>query len=80
MRRRQNVAAATQSYRVVQLNFTPEIEAFYRLFDRSLSIISNASLKQHIHSVPKIWTTFLPAKIVHISEKYHILEGHITKI
>ena len=34
--------------RVVELNFTPEIEVFYMLFDRSLSIFSMTSLKQHI--------------------------------
>ena len=33
-------------YRMVQLNFTPEIEVFYRLFERSLSILSITSLKQ----------------------------------
>ena len=33
-------------YRVVQLNFTPEV--FYMLFDRSLSIFSMASLKHHM--------------------------------
>ena len=33
---------------VVQLNFTPEIEVFYILFDRSLSISSMTSLKQHM--------------------------------
>ena len=32
-------------YRVVQLNLTPEIEV---LFDRSLSIFSMASIKQHM--------------------------------
>ena len=31
-------------YRVVQLNLTPEIEVFYVLFDRSLSIFSMISL------------------------------------
>ena len=35
-------------YRVVQLNFTPEIEVFYVLFDGSLSILSIPSLKQHV--------------------------------
>ena len=34
-------------YRVVQLNFTPEIEVFYMLFERSLSIFNMTSLKQH---------------------------------
>ena len=34
-------------YRVVQLNFTPETEVPYMLFDRSLSIFSMTSLKQH---------------------------------
>ena len=32
----------------VQLNFTPEMEVFYMLFERCLSIFSMASLKQHI--------------------------------
>ena len=32
---------------VVQLNFTPEIEIFYMLFERYISIFSMASLKQH---------------------------------
>ena len=35
-------------YRVVQLNFTPEIEVFYMMFERPLSIFSMTSLKQHI--------------------------------
>ena len=39
-----------QDYRVVQLNFTPVIEAFYMLFQRSLSIFSMTSLKQHIQA------------------------------
>ena len=33
---------------MVQLNFIPEIEVFYVLFDRSLSIFSMTSLKQHM--------------------------------
>ena len=37
-------------YRVVQLNFTPEIEVFYVLFDRSLSIFSMTSLKQSMEN------------------------------
>ena len=36
------------SYKVVQLNLTPEIEVFYMLFDRSLSIFSITSLKHHM--------------------------------
>ena len=28
-----------EAYRVVQLNFTPEIEVFYMLFDRSLLLL-----------------------------------------
>ena len=35
-------------YRLVQLNSTPEIEIFHMLFDRSLSIFSMKSLKQHM--------------------------------
>ena len=35
-------------YRVVQLNFSPEIEVFYMLFERSLSLFSMTPLKQHI--------------------------------
>ena len=35
-------------YRVVQLNFTPEIEVFYMLFEICLSIFSMNSLKEHI--------------------------------
>ena len=35
-------------YKVVQLNFTPEIEVFYMLFERDLSIFSMTSLEQHI--------------------------------
>ena len=34
-------------YRVVQLNFTPEIKVFDIQFDRSHSIFSMTSLKQH---------------------------------
>ena len=33
---------------MVQLNFTPEFEVFYMLFDRYLSIFSLTSLKQHM--------------------------------
>ena len=33
---------------MVQLNFTPEIEIFYLLFDVSLSIFSKTSLKHHM--------------------------------
>ena len=36
------------NYRVVQLNFTPEIKAFYMRFERFLSIFSVTSLKPHI--------------------------------
>ena len=35
-------------YRVVQLALTPEIEVFYVLFDRSLSIFSTTSLKHRM--------------------------------
>ena len=35
-------------YRVVQLIFTPEIEVFYMLFDRSLSIPNMTSFRQCI--------------------------------
>ena len=38
----------SRNYRVVQLDFTPEIEVFYILFARSLSIFSGTSLKRHI--------------------------------
>ena len=38
-------------YRVVQLNFTPEIEVFYMMFETSLSIFSMTSLKQHTEYV-----------------------------
>ena len=36
------------SYKVVQLNLTPEIEVFYMLFDRSHSISYIIFLKQHM--------------------------------
>ena len=36
------------TYKVVQLNLTPEIEVFDMLFDRSLSIFSMTFLKQHM--------------------------------
>ena len=35
-------------YKVVPLNFTPEIEVFYMLFEISLSIFSMPSLKHHL--------------------------------
>ena len=35
-------------YRVVQLNFAPEIEVFYVLFEKSLYIFSVTSIKHHI--------------------------------
>ena len=38
-----------RKYRVVQLNFTPEIEVFYLLFEISLPIFSMKSLKQHMY-------------------------------
>ena len=44
-------------YRVVQLNFTPEIELFYMLFQRSLSIFSMTYLKQHIQCSCSGWPT-----------------------
>ena len=34
-------------FRVVQLNFTPEVEVSYMMFERSLSNFSMTSLKQH---------------------------------
>ena len=42
------------TYRVVQLNFTPEIEIFYTLFEIhvSLSIFVMTSLKQHRRMLP----------------------------
>ena len=42
------VEGETVSYRVVQLDLTTDIEVFYMLFDRSLSIFSTTSLQQHI--------------------------------
>ena len=36
-----------RGYRVVQVNFTPESEVFYMLFERYFSIVSVTSLKQH---------------------------------
>ena len=39
-------------YRVVRLDVTPEIEICYMLFDRSLSIFSRTSLKQHMLQFP----------------------------
>ena len=49
-------------YRVVQLNFTPEIEVFDMQFDRSHSIFSMTSLKQQINNasisgVKSSWTS-----------------------
>ena len=41
-------AALFHTYRVVQLNFTPEIEVFYMLFEGSLSILGMTSNKQHM--------------------------------
>ena len=35
-------------YRVVRLNFTPEIKVFYMLLDRYLPIFTMTSLKQHM--------------------------------
>ena len=43
-----NDHSSYKKYRVVQLSFTPEIEVFYMLFKRSLSIYSMTSLKQHM--------------------------------
>ena len=37
-------------YRVVQLNFIPDIEVFYMLFEKSLFNLKMTSLKQHIQS------------------------------
>ena len=33
---------------VVELNLTPEIEVFYMMFERTLSIFIMTSLKQHM--------------------------------
>ena len=38
-------------YRVVLLNFTPEIEVFYMLFERSLSIFNITYLRHHIEYI-----------------------------
>ena len=49
---------AYQNYRVVKLDFTTEIEVFYMLFERSISIFSMASLKQHtefFNSLCTLW-------------------------
>ena len=49
------------TYRVVQINLTPEFEVFYMLFDRFLSCtFSMTSLKHHmeyIHRVLVIWSS-----------------------
>ena len=46
------------SYRMVQLNVTPEIEVFYILFERSLSIFSMRSvIKFPISCVKSSWTS-----------------------
>ena len=42
---------------MVQLNFTPEIEVFYMLLDRYLSIFSFTSLKHHIQGGWGGWPT-----------------------
>ena len=41
-----SLSSTIDTYRVVQLNFTPEIEVFCLLFKGSLSIFSVTSLKQ----------------------------------
>ena len=46
----------TDFYRVVQLDFTLEIEVFYLLLDRSLSIFSMKSLQQHIQYFSSFWS------------------------
>ena len=35
-------------YKVAQMNFTPEVQVFYMLIERPLSIFSMTSLKNHI--------------------------------
>ena len=46
---------------MVKLNLTPEIEVFYMLSQRSLSIFSMTSVKQHIEyfnsGVKSSWTS-----------------------
>ena len=46
----QNVLLWVSLYRVVQLNFTPEIDVhvFYMLFDRYLSMLNMISPKHHM--------------------------------
>ena len=47
-RREVKVGLLLSLYRVVQLNFTPEIEVFSMLFERYLTIFGMACLKQHM--------------------------------
>ena len=49
--------------RLVQQNFTPEIKVFFMLFDRSLSIFTMASLKQHILPFPVLNPVRYPCNI-----------------
>ena len=45
----QNLTMMVSCIKVVQLNFTQDIEVFYMQFERYLSIFSMTSLEQHIH-------------------------------
>ena len=65
--------ASIGTYRVVQLDFAPEIEVFYMLFERHLSIFSLTSLKQHIEYVnfqcKSSWTSLYKDSRVHTNSR-----------
>ena len=59
----------SEKYRVVQLDFTTEVEVFYMMFDRSLSILvghlSNSIWNTSISGVKLSWTTLYSLFYVH---------------
>ena len=69
-------------FRVVQLNFSPEIQVFYMRFERALSIFST-SLKQHITvlyciyitSISGVKSSWTSLYILYISTDYTTAHG-----
>ena len=71
---------SVKHYSVVQLSLTPEIEVFDMLFDRSLTIFSMTSFKQHNTSISVV-KSILFSNHVSIALTYDGagLGGEVTK-
>ena len=65
-------------YRVAQLNFTPEIEVFYILFERSLSIFKETTVKLLIEYFNFRCTIQLDLSASSVPWPDHIIKPGIT--